>query len=364
MRHLLSLFLIWIMLVPVFGQNISPTRYSLLFHQLSEEVQLSYPHFAARKFDWNSHQAQFHKQAARLENSDQLYDLLRTLLLPMNDPRVSLTIPGSPNYTFQASEASEFQNRFHTSKLVTAWKLATKKTLHHEGFEINLSINGQDRKQVLSYATSGRFGFLKIQSFGHLAKAKQGEAIQRLVNELTKKEGLILDLRNTKGYDDQFAYQLASRLTDHRVIGHYRQTVTKGVPGTMVPWLLNPAGLAGLFRGPVVVLTNEETQGSAEVLALALSQLSHVTLIGTPGRGALSEVETHQLANGWEFTLPAYRVFSPDKQSFESTGVPVDIFVKELPTEVEKGQDVPLKKALVALRVNSIPEEVSVLPEN
>ncbi|MEL6572998.1 MAG: S41 family peptidase [Pseudomonadota bacterium] len=57
------------------------------------------------------------------------------------------------------------------------------------------------------------------------------------------------------------------------------------------------------FTGPLYLVTSNMTVSAGEILAMALRALPQTVHVGMPTRGALSDVLTKQLPNGWEISL-------------------------------------------------------------
>jgi carboxyl-terminal processing protease len=76
------------------------------------------------------------------------------------------------------------------------------------------------------------------------------------------------------------------------------------------------------FRGRILLLASAFTQSAGEVLALAMSALPHVKILGEPTQGILSDNLFHRLPNDWEVSLSNEVYESLDGHCFEKVGVP------------------------------------------
>ena len=104
-------------------------------------------------------------------------------------------------------------------------------------------------------------------------------------------EGVIVDIRDNPGGEDEIAYEIANRFVEEERIGHYKRTKTG--PGEtdfsqLKPWRLKPHRKP--FTKPVVLICNDASSSAADVFALAMKQLPHVTLIGDPTKGIFSDM--------------------------------------------------------------------------
>ena len=57
-----------------------------------------------------------------------------------------------------------------------------------------------------------------------------------------------------------------------------------------------------------------------------------------------------KLSNGWKYSLSHQRYYSAEMICYEGKGIPVDIEVKNLWSDVEKGTDQVVLKALEQLK--------------
>jgi C-terminal processing protease CtpA/Prc len=76
--------------------------------------------------------------------------------------------------------------------------------------------------------------------------------------------------------------------------------------------------------------------------------LPNVTVIGDTTGGASGNPATFPLANGWQFTVPRWMEFGPDREPIEGRGVPPHIVIPWVPAEYDSDRD-PLIDAAVGL---------------
>jgi carboxyl-terminal processing protease len=102
--------------------------------------------------------------------------------------------------------------------------------------------------------------------------------------------GLVVDLRGNRGGDLAAAVTLADAWLDGGVV--YRRR-TRDDAGTV-------SAMAGALLGgvPTILLVDRDTASAAEVLAGALADAGHATLVGerTFGKGAVQEVIAFETA--------------------------------------------------------------------
>ena len=106
---------------------------------------------------------------------------------------------------------------------------------------------------------------------------------------------------------------------------------------------------------PVIILTNENTASSSEILAGALQDLGIAKIVGTKtyGKGVIQEVLSLPDGSGIKITSEKY--LTPNKREINEVGIQPDVEV-ELPEtvtnilNVEEKDDTQLQKAIEMLK--------------
>ncbi len=168
---------------------------------------------------------------------------------------------------------------------------------------------------------AGSVGYLWIPSFN----TKTPAAVHAALGDLAAKgaRALVVDLRENEGGTFDDAVACAGQLVpagatvasvDKR--GKVESLAAKGV----TPMLLDR---------PVAVLVDKSTASSAELVAAALQELRHATLVGARTKGKWSVQRIEDLPNGYamKFTVGLFR--SPAGKSYEGTGMAPDIEVDQ-----------------------------------
>ena len=105
---------------------------------------------------------------------------------------------------------------------------------------------------------------------------------------------------------------------------------------------------------PIVLLTNENTASSSEILAGALKDHGKATIVGTKtyGKGVIQQLLTLPDGSGLKITSEKY--LTPNRTEINKVGIEPDEEV-ELPDtvknilDVERSQDTQLQKAIEIL---------------
>ena len=168
-------------------------------------------------------------------------------------------------------------------------------------------------------------------------------------DENTAKEftSLIIDLRNNGGGIVDEALEIAGYIADKDSVLLYE--VDKDDNETVEKNTSNP-----IINMPVIILTNENTASSSEILAGALKDLGKAKTVGTTtyGKGVIQQILTLPDGSGLKITTEKY--LTPNRTEINEVGIEPNETV-ELPESVEnvlnvdRSQDTQLQKAIEML---------------
>ena len=158
---------------------------------------------------------------------------------------------------------------------------------------------------------------------------------------------LIIDLRNNGGGIVDEALQIAGYIADKDSVLLYE--VDKDNNETVEKNDSDP-----IINMPVIILTNENTASSSEILAGALKDLGKAKTVGTTtyGKGVIQQILTLPDGSGLKITTEKY--LTPNRTEINEVGIEPDETV-ELPESVEnvlnvdRSQDTQLQKAIEML---------------
>jgi tricorn protease len=188
----------------------------------------------------------------------------------------------------------------------------------------------EDRRQIVDKATSGRVGYIYVQSTGTDA---QNELMRQFMAQW-KKDGLIIDERWNSGgqIPDRFIELL------HRPIVAY--WAVRDAPAQQWPPIAH--------RGAQVMLINGWSGSGGDAFPFYFRETGLGPLIGTRTWGGLIGISgAPDLVDGGNVTVPTFRMFDPTGKWFaEGHGVDPDIVVDEDPAQLAKGTDPQLQRAI------------------
>lgn len=204
----------------------------------------------------------------------------------------------------------------------------------------NIKVNPVEGKVL-----ENNIGYIEFSSFDE----GTAEDFKAKYEELSKKgiKSLIIDLRNNGGGIVSEALQIADYVADKGSVLLYE--VDKNNNEEVEKSENNP-----IINVQIVILTNENTASSSEILAGALKDLGKAKICGTKtyGKGVIQQLLTLPDGSGLKITTEEY--LTPNKTKINKIGIEPDEKV-ELPETVEnvlvveEKDDTQLQKAIEML---------------
>ncbi|MFP6738893.1 MAG: S41 family peptidase [Planctomycetota bacterium] len=319
-----------------------------VFEELWGVFNERYAFFKLREVDWK---AQYRKHRSRVTaktTDDELFRILSELLAPLKDGHVTLAIKGKgkKKKEFCPEEQADFERKFPSRKLQKRFWNMIAGTLKAAGFS-----EPKDLAEVFSYCRSKDLGYLRIAEMEGPRKKALDRALDRILGELQDTRGIIIDIRDNPGGTDDFVYRVVTRFADKKRVGHYKKT-KKGPGeddfGELRTRYLEPGGTVR-YKGYLMLLTNDASYSAADVFAMLMADLPQATLIGDHTNGIFSDMLEKKLPNGWKYSLSHQRYYSSARVCYEGRGIPVDVEVPNTRSDLEKGADPVVTRALELL---------------
>ncbi|MDH4002021.1 MAG: S41 family peptidase [Xanthomonadales bacterium] len=330
----------------------TPHEPELNFDELWETFRNRYPFFDLRNVDWNKQYDIYRPKVNKLTTDDELFDIFCEMLDPLNDGHIELkgkTGPDRKKRYFNPEPVPRFRQEFSRQEIKHLFK-TTQKTLSKMGF----GPLEETSAWMLHYCRSREVGYLRILELEGIKKRKLEDALDRISDDFYSLNGLIIDIRENPGGDDDTAIAIVNRFCDRKRIAFHRKTKTGPGDDDFSPiktWHIEPQGPVQ-FTGPIVVLSCDSVFSGAEVFALAMKQLPNVTLIGDHTNGIFSYQLEKKLPNGWRYRLSYQMYFSADMVCYEGRGVPVDIRLLNRKCDLENGEDPLITRGLEIIKAS------------
>lgn len=204
----------------------------------------------------------------------------------------------------------------------------------------NIKVNPVEGKVL-----ENNIGYIEFSSFDE----GTAEDFKTKYEELSKQgiKSLIIDLRNNGGGIVSEALQIADYVADKGSVLLYEVDKNNNEE-------IEKAKEDPIINIPIVILTNENTASSSEILAGALKDLGKAKICGTKtyGKGVIQQLLTLPDGSGLKITSEEY--LTPNKTKINGIGIEPDEVV-ELPETVEnvlvveEKDDTQLQKAIQML---------------
>jgi len=200
----------------------------------------------------------------------------------------------------------------------------------------------EERRQLVDKATNGKVGYIYVQSTGRDA---QNELMRQFMAQW-RKDGLVIDERWNSGgqIPDRFI-----ELLNRPILSYW---AVRDAPAQQWPPIAH--------RGPKVMLINGWSGSGGDAFPFYFREAGLGPLIGTRTWGGLIGISgAPGLVDGGGITVPTFRMFDPKGQWFaEGHGVDPDIVVDEDPTQLAKGTDPQLQRAIdeITKRIAAAPK--------
>jgi hypothetical protein len=329
----------------------TPRDPELNFEALWKTFHNRYPFFELRNVDWKKQYDTYRPKVTRLTTDDELFDMFCEMLDPLDDGHVELkgrTGPDRKKRYFNAEPMPRFRQEFSRPEIKQLFK-TTRKTLTSRGF----GKPEETAAWMLHYCRSRDVAYLRILELEGVKKRNLRDALDLISDDFDGLKGLIIDIRENPGGDDDIVIAIVNRFCDQKQIAFHRKTKTGPGEADFSPtrtWHIEPQGPAQ-FTGPIALLTCDSVFSGAEVFALAMKQLPHVTLIGDDTNGIFSYQLEKKLPNGWRYRLSHQVYLSADSVCYEGRGVPVDIRLLNSKRDINNGEDPLITRALEVIEV-------------
>lgn len=174
--------------------------------------------------------------------------------------------------------------------------------------------------------------------------------LDEVMADIAPARALVLDVRLNGGGFDILGMQIANRLADRRRLAFTKYARYGDCFTERQAFHIEPAGDAQFAR-PVYLLTSARTASAGDVFALCMRALPHVTIVGQPSTGILSDNLRKHLPNGWYTSISNEYYCAADGQLFEGPGVPVDVETPVfVPGDFRAGYHLAVDKAVALAR--------------
>lgn len=334
------------------GQDNSIDKPFENFDKLWEITRDRYCNFDLLEVDWEERYEFYRLKITDSTTNEDLFLICGDLLKELDDGHVWIIRKGGHEPEFiESGRPARFFSEFPTNEAALKFIAVNDSILAAHGFSKFKVVNPNEGQiGVLEYAFSDSLVFVKMNSMEGISDFKIKKAMYEIVDSLTSRKGLIIDIRLNGGGFDRKGYQFAKYLTASDKVAIYKHTrKPKTQLYTSLKEHVIKANSRLNYTGPIVLMTSDYTVSAADVFALALSNFQNVSIVGDSTAGFFSDVSTYTLPNRWKFSLSTQKYYSHEMINYERIGVPPDYLILNSMEACEKGEDPVLIKSLELL---------------
>jgi carboxyl-terminal processing protease len=193
--------------------------------------------------------------------------------------------------------------------------------------------------------------YLKLPEFDEENRRKFEAAFEEYKNS----SGLILDLRGNGGGDGDIGLNIARRFLPNKTSIAKLITRNGKSPLPTIPMTLEIVGDASkAYLNPFVILIDENTASTSELIANALQEQSRAAIFGTNSCGCvLVFLDYKKLTGGGSMTMSEFGFISAKGKTLEGSGITPDKFIPASLEDVRSGRDAALEEAVKYLMVKA-----------
>lgn len=204
------------------------------------------------------------------------------------------------------------------------------------------------KPQVTAQILPSGIAYLKFSGFDEELEKQ----IEQSLKDLKDAPALILDLRGNGGGDGEFGLRFAGHFFNDKITVAKIVTRTGKPPIPEMPMTLE-AGTkdAQIFSRPFVILVNEDTASTSELITNAFQEQKRAVVFGTNSCGCvLAFLDYKPLKGGGDLTLSEFGFITAKGKKLEGNGVMPDKIVALNLKDIQTGRDSALREAEQFLR--------------
>lgn len=232
------------------------------------------------------------------------------------------------------------------SETGTKVKLSISRACEGSSFDVSLVTRPIKSTSGFARMIDASYAYVYISSFegGEYAAQKTRHSLKNLLAKRGVIDGLIIDLRSNPGGRITQARDLVSLFAEQGTVFY-----EKFQDDREVPWGVLPNSKDMLSGAPIVVLVDEGTASSSEIVAGALQDMKRAAILGTQTykKGVLQD--EYEMKDGSGLYLTIAYSFTPRHSLIHKVGITPDVTVKTGKNESCTG-DLQLQAALALLR--------------
>lgn len=309
--------------------NDTENNFELLWNDFDQHYSL----FEVRGTDWQALYGTYRPQVTETTTDAQLWETLTDLLENLDDSHTVL---------YNADRSTIFRSG-HTLNEQSESEIS-QEVLSDSYIENRIRVTSEVE---LSY------GNIKGKNIGYIYLGSMNGQNPSIINTITKElensQALILDIRQNTGGEDRYGARIAGAFSDE--INLIYTVQTRNGPNyddfdSKKEYYTAPDGSEPYLK-PVIILTDRKTISAGETFLLHMKSFEHVVQVGDTTAGDFSTVSNRRfLPNGWSYQYSIQKFMLPDGTSLDGIGHVPDVYVKNTASDIAKGQDKVMERAL------------------
>jgi len=320
-------------------EEVEPNTVLNNFDVFGQDFKEKYGLFKVRAVNWPLLLEKYRAPLEANPTEEDLYNALTGIMVELDDSHVTLSHPTGQFKSFTGGIYGKLERAEYEDM---DFELVKEKYL---------SIVDGLYETIYYGMLEGNIGYIYLPMI-HDEPDFFKSYIPGVIADLRDTQGLVIDIRNNEGGEDESARTLASFFANERVLYMIsRYKVGPGPDDFEEPrhWFVDPAEEERYLK-PIVLLTNRYSVSAAETFSLAMKSFPHVIQIGDTTTGAFSDVVSRQLPNGWGYSLSVGDYRNADGISYEGVGLAPNILIKNTPEDLANGTDKMLEAAIERLK--------------
>lgn len=302
------------------------------FEHLWKIFDRNYGIFLPKRVDWKLLYQVYRPKVTASTTDEELFDIMASMLGHLNDNHVNLL-------------SRDLDRRFGAGML---------QQIKNEGFSLNL-IKEKYLKNKFGIKFNRRFtygfvddriGYFHFNGFQNVEKSS--EAVDEILQEFKDCKGIIIDIRNNFGGNDQVGKAIAARFADKKRL--YMTTQIRNGPEytdfSKPRYFYAEPGGPMQFTKPIVLLQHRYSISGADNFAMAMRTLPHATLVGETTSGCQADMYWASLPNGWRFSIANTLFVDQNGFSWEGIGIPPDLRQVNTQQDVDNKRDMVIELAI------------------
>ena len=309
-----------------------------LFQEAWDFADQEYSFFEFKNIDWDQAYNTYRPQVSSNTSEEELFDVLADMLFILRDGHVNLRSP------FDRSRNWE-------------WFLESPENFNYSLLERNY-FNREE--QFVGPFVFKDFGDVGYMYYGSFSSTVEEEDMDYILDRVSDKKGLIIDVRNNGGGATSNVNRIAGHfIGEDETVGVFRRRNGPNRNDFSDFFAVNITSQRDdPYTKPVVVLANRGCYSATNRFVMTMLALPQVTVLGDTTGGGGGTPSFTELANGWQMRVSNTQSFilQQDTANNETVafniedGIPPQVRVDLASTDEANGTDTILEAALRRLR--------------